>query len=121
MDGDLGVIRRRSRFFDDVYDLDHVYDFDDKAIKKRTSLPRIIVERGNLSCILLPYSPNLNLIERFWKFTKKKVLYSRYYETFVDFQNAITDLLDNAADKYADELDTLLTLKFQTFENIKSV
>ena len=69
---------------------------------------------------LPPYSPNLNLIERFWKFTKKKVLYSRYYETFVDFQNAITDLLDNAAGRHADELQTLLTLKFQTFENLKS-
>jgi transposase len=69
---------------------------------------------------LPPYSPNLNLIERFWKFTKKKVLYSRYYETFVDFQNAITDLLDSAAERYSDELDTLLTLKFQTFENLKS-
>lgn len=69
---------------------------------------------------LPPYSPNLNLIERFWKFTKKKVLYSRYYETFVDFQNAIKALLESAADRYVDELDTLLTLNFQSFENIES-
>ena len=31
---------------------------------------------------LLPYSPNLNLIERLLKFTKKKCLYNKYYESF---------------------------------------
>ena len=28
---------------------------------------------------LPPYSPNLNLIERLWKFYKKETLYNRYY------------------------------------------
>lgn len=37
---------------------------------------------------LPPYSPNLNLIERFWKFFKRKVLYNRYYERFHDFREA---------------------------------
>ena len=36
---------------------------------------------------LPPYAPNLNLIERYWKFFKKKVLYGTYYETF-DIQNS---------------------------------
>jgi len=31
---------------------------------------------------LPPYSPNLNLIERMWKFVKKKCLYSKYYSDF---------------------------------------
>ena len=31
---------------------------------------------------LPPYSPNLNLIERLGKFTKKKCLYIEFYETF---------------------------------------
>jgi len=31
-------------------------------------------------CFLPSYSPNLNLIERMWKFVKKKCLYSKYYE-----------------------------------------
>ena len=30
--------------------------------------------------LLPPYSPNLNPIERLWKFFKKKVLYNKYYE-----------------------------------------
>ena len=67
---------------------------------------------------LPPYSPNLNLIERLWKFTKKKVLYSKYYETFVDFQNAIVRLLATAHERYSDELQSLLAPNFQTFENL---
>jgi len=33
-----------------------------------------------------PYSPNLNLIERLWKFVKKQCLYSKYYLDFVTLQ-----------------------------------
>jgi transposase len=68
---------------------------------------------------LPPYSPNLNLIERLWKFTKKKVLYSKYYATFSDFQDAIAQLLATAHDRYRDELRTLLAPNFQTFESLK--
>jgi len=32
-------------------------------------------------CFLPAYSPNLNLIERLWKFVKKQCLYSKYYAT----------------------------------------
>jgi transposase len=36
-----------------------------------------------IELLYLPgYSANLNLIERLWRFVKKEVLYSRYYETF---------------------------------------
>jgi hypothetical protein len=35
------------------------------------------------------YSPNLNLIERFWKYVKKKCLYCRYYPAFAEFKQAI--------------------------------
>jgi transposase len=37
---------------------------------------------------LPPYSSNLNLIERFWTFFKRKVLYNRYDEAFVDYKDA---------------------------------
>ncbi|EGV33944.1 hypothetical protein ThidrDRAFT_0099 [Thiorhodococcus drewsii AZ1] len=39
------------------------------------------------------YSPNLNLIERFWKFFKKQVLYNRYYERFAEFRIACKEFL----------------------------
>ncbi|MCI0564063.1 MAG: IS630 family transposase [Nitrososphaera sp.] len=67
---------------------------------------------------LPPYSPNLNLIERLWKFVKKKCLYSEYYETFTDFSQAIVDCIAETEGEYKQELASLLTLKFQTFENV---
>ena len=62
------------------------------------------------------YSPNLNLIERLWKFVKKTCLYSTYYANFHDFKQAISDCLAQTHTTYKKELDSLLTLKFQTFK-----
>jgi transposase len=64
---------------------------------------------------LPPYSPNLNLIERLWKFVKKKCLYSIYYSDFTSFKLAISDCLAHTHDTYKSELDSLLTLNFQSF------
>lgn len=38
---------------------------------------------------LPPYSPNLNPIERLWKWMKERVIYNSYYESFKDFKQAI--------------------------------
>ena len=67
---------------------------------------------------LPPYSPNLNLIERLWKFVKKKCLYSIYYADFNTFSKAISTCLDHTHDTYKVELDSLLTLNFQTFDDV---
>lgn len=64
--------------------------------------------------VFLPaYSPNLNLIERLWKFCKKKVL-SVYYAHFEPFTLAI-DAFFADLDRYRDELDTLMTDHFEIF------
>ena len=65
---------------------------------------------------LPPYSPNLNLIERLWKFVKKKCLYSTYHANFTDFRRAISECLAQTQTLYKKELDTWLTLRFQTFK-----
>ena len=72
-------------------------------------------ELGIELLFLPPYSPNLNLIERLWKFVKKEVLYSKYYDNFEDFKEAITNCLSQTETKHKKALDALLTLKFQTF------
>jgi transposase len=56
------------------------------------------------------YSPNLNLIERLWKFLRKHAL-RRWHDTFEAMQAAVANLLDHLAD-YRDELTRLLTEKF---------
>ena len=70
---------------------------------------------------LPPYSPNLNLIERLWKFVKKKCLYSKYYEKFPAFKDAISDCLAKLGTEYKDDLAGLMALNFQTFKNIQVV
>jgi len=62
-----------------------------------------------------PYSPNLNIIERLWKWVKKKALYGTYYENFEAFKNAIRQTIDLANGEGKTEIQSLLTLKFQTF------
>jgi transposase len=72
----------------------------------------------NITLLFLPsYSPNLNIIERLWKFTKKTILYAKYYETPQAFHSAITGFFQTINHKYNPDLKTLLTLKFQFFEN----
>ncbi len=61
---------------------------------------------------LPPYSPNLNLMERIWKFFKKNVLYNKYYEEFEDMKNASKKFFRRIVE-YKDELATLVTENFQ--------
>lgn len=65
---------------------------------------------------LPPYAPNLNLIERFWKFFKKTILYSKYYETFAKFEQACDDFF-KGLEKYQTNLRSLLTENFQIIGN----
>ena len=72
-------------------------------------------ELGIELLFLPPYSPNLNLIERVWKFTKKQCLNSKYYSDFNLFKNAISSFLSSMHHAHATKLKTLLTLEFQLF------
>ena len=74
-------------------------------------------ELGIQLLFLPPYSPNLNIIERLWKFIKKSVLYGRYYDKPVKFHQAIKDFLKEINSKHQSELNTLLTLNFQIIDS----
>lgn len=63
---------------------------------------------------LPPYSPNLNLIERLWRFFHQKVTNNHYFATFREFQQETMQFFQNLQ-QYKEELDTLLTDNFQTF------
>jgi transposase len=69
----------------------------------------------HIHLLYLPtYSPNLNLIERFWKFLKGKVARNQYYATFAEFRTAVQQVLNNIAE-YRDELASRMTERFQLF------
>jgi len=91
----------------------------DNARYQRCRLVQDLALSLNIELLFLPaYSPNLNLIERVWKFVKKQCLYSKYYEDFISFKTAIYDCVTQAHVKYKKELSSLLTLEFQTFKNV---
>jgi transposase len=61
---------------------------------------------------LPPYSPNLNLIERLWKFFHKQVTNNHYFETFEEFKDSTFNFFNNLK-TYQSELDSLLTDNFR--------
>ena len=70
--------------------LQRIFVVADNARYYRNRTVKAFLETSKIQIIFLPpYSPNLNLIERLWRFLKKIVLYNRYYERFVDFKEAI--------------------------------
>lgn len=92
----------------------------DNARYQKCKLVWELAELLNVELLYIPaYSPNLNIIERLWKFVKKKCLWSKYYSDFQDFKNAINDCLYQTHSTYKKELDSLLTLKFQTFKKVQ--
>ena len=72
-------------------------------------------------CFLPAYSPNLNLIERLWKFVKKQCLYSQYYADFASFKAAIEACLSQTHTTHKTALDSLLSLRFQLLEKAQFV
>jgi transposase len=89
----------------------------DNARYQHCALVMDFAKSLNIHLQFLPsYSPNLNLIERLWKFIKKQVLYGRHYATFADFRAAIDDCLAKIPSDHRDKLKSLMTHNFQTFD-----
>ena len=91
----------------------------DNARYQKCALVQELARSLGIELLYLPaYSPNLNLIERFWKWVKKQCLYGKYYPTSADFQAAIQQCIAQAHSGHLAELESLLTLKFQTFTEV---
>ena len=82
------------RFFDKLQkampDKVRVHVFCDNARYYRNKDVRAYLESSRVKLHFLPpYSPNLNPVERLWKWMKEVVVYNTYYEEFDDFREAI--------------------------------
>jgi transposase len=88
----------------------------DNARYQKCKLVMELAQKLGIELLWLPsYSPNLNLIERLWKLTKKECLNSKYYTDFSLFSRAISTFLTSMGSTHKKQLDSLLTLKFQLF------
>lgn len=94
-----------------------IYIILDNAKYYRSELVKAFVKKNKrVKLVFLPpYSPNLNIIERLWKFFKKKVTYNTYYEKFTVFREYCLRFFKNL-DKYRAELETLMTDNFQLIQ-----
>ena len=91
----------------------------DNARYQRNAVVMALAAQLGITLLFLPsYSPNLNLIERLWKFTKRRSLYGRYHPTFADFRAAIEQTLAGIPTQHAADLASLMTLNFQQFDNV---
>jgi transposase len=91
----------------------------DNARYQRNAVVQDLAKELGITLLFLPsYSPNLNLIERLWKFLKRRALYGRYHPTFAGFRAAIEETLDGLSTTHADQLKTRMTLNFQQFKDV---
>ena len=91
----------------------------DNARYQRNAAVQALAAKLGITLLYLPsYSPNLNLIERLWRFLKRRAIYGRYHPTFADFKAAIEESIAGLSTTHADQLASLMTLNFQRFEDV---
>ena len=92
---------------------------DNASYQKAMLVQELAAELG-ISLVYIPsYSPNLNLIERFWKFAKSK-LRTKYYDNFELFQETINSIVDSADKHNKFSVEQLIGDKVQLFDDIDS-
>lgn len=75
-----------------------IHLFSDNARYYKNKAVKSYLEQSKIELHFLPpYSPNLNPIERLWKWMKERVMYNTYYEYFEDFKSAVIGFLESVS------------------------
>jgi transposase len=89
-----------------------IHLFVDNARYYRSKLVQQYIGTSKIKMHFLPpYSPNLNPIERLWKFLKKTVIKSNYTPEPEIFKEKIKDFFNNI-EQYKSKLETLINTNF---------
>ena len=95
----------------------NVYIISDNArYYKNKALAEWVATTKIIPVFLPPYSPNLNLIERLWKFLRKKIINTCFYRKKEEFRQAVIQFFENIP-LYRHELGTLMTLNFHVLHS----
>ena len=91
----------------------------DNARYQQCYLVEALAASLQMELLYLPaYSPNLNLLERVWKFVKKTCWYSTYYANFHDFKQALSACLAQTHTTYKKEVDSLTDTEVPDLQRI---
>ncbi|RZJ95037.1 MAG: hypothetical protein EOO60_01565 [Hymenobacter sp.] len=82
---------------------------------KNKELRQWLADKPICQVFLPPYSPNLNLIERFWKYLRQKIINTTFYRTKGQFRTAVLDFFDRLPE-FGQDLASLLTRKFHILD-----
>lgn len=93
---------------------------DNARYQKCAVVQELAKELGIILQYIPPYSPNLNLIERLWKFVKGE-LRSKYYDDFQAFQKKIDSIMESTTKENMPKIKKLMGEKVQLFEDMKFV
>ena len=88
---------------------------NDRCYRNR-ELAEWLADKPLVQVFLPPYSPNLNLIERLWKFLRQKIVNPCFSRTKGAFRQAVLGFFSRL-DEFGHELASLLTLNFHLFES----
>ncbi|MBY0459214.1 MAG: transposase [Gemmataceae bacterium] len=91
----------------------------DNARYQRNRVVQALASELSITLLYLPsYSPNLNLIERLWRFLKRKSIYGKHHPNFAAFKAAIEHTLSQLGTTHAHALNSLVTLNFQELDDV---
>ena len=93
---------------------------DNARYQKCSAVQTLANELGIILQYIPPYSPNLNLIERVWKFVKGE-LRSKYYDDFSDFKKKIDSIIESTTKENLPKVNRLIGEKVQLFDDIKNI
>lgn len=86
----------------------NIYVLLDNAKYHFSNIVQEYVKNSKIKLVPLPpYSPELNLIERFWKLFKKNVIYNTHYPTFKEFKEACLNFF-KTQHLYEDEVISIM-------------
>lgn len=93
---------------------------DNARYQKCALVMDLAAELGIVLEYIPPYSPNLNLIERLWKFVKGE-LRSKYYDDFSLFRQKIDSILESTSSSNRNIVSKLIGQQVQLFDELCSV
>ena len=95
-----------------------IYMVMDNASYQKCRVVWDLADELGIHLVYIPsYSPNLNLIERLWKFVKGK-LRTKYYEDFYVFREKIDSITDSTDKENKTAVDRLISDKVQLFDDL---